>query len=62
MTTQELREHLEKLKNRLIYLTEKLKSEKEDKKNLRNKINDAWGKIYSCLAQNPDSILARKKG
>lgn len=48
---------LEKLKNRLIYLTEKLKSEKEDKKNLRNKINDAWGKIYSCLAQNPDSIL-----
>ena len=48
---------LEKLKNRLIYLTEKLKSEKEDKKNLRNKINDAWGKIYSCLAQNPDTIL-----
>ncbi len=48
---------LEKLKNRLIYLTEKLTSEKEDKKNLRNKINDAWGKIYSCLAQNPDSIL-----
>ena len=48
---------LEKLKNRLIYLTEKLKNEKEDKRNLRNKINDAWGKIYSCLAQNPDSIL-----
>jgi uncharacterized protein with ParB-like and HNH nuclease domain len=48
---------LEKLKNRLIYLTEKLKSEKEDKKNLRDKINDAWGKIYSCLAQNPEFIL-----
>lgn len=48
---------LEKLKNRLIYLSEKLDCVKEDKKNLRNKINDAWGKIYSCLAQNPDSIL-----
>jgi uncharacterized protein with ParB-like and HNH nuclease domain len=48
---------LEKLKNRLIYLSEKLNCVKEDKKNLRNKINDAWGKIYSCLAQNPDSIL-----
>lgn len=48
---------LEKLKNRLIYLTEKLNSEKEDKNNLRRKINEAWGKIYSCLAQNPDSIL-----
>ena len=48
---------LEKLKNRLIYLTEKLKDAKEDKNNLRKKINEAWGKIYSCLAQNPDSIL-----
>lgn len=48
---------LEKLKNRLIYLTEKLKNEREDKNNLRQKINDAWGKIYSCLAQNPNSIL-----
>ena len=48
---------LEKLKNRLIYLTSKLKNSDEDKINLRKKINDAWGKIYSCLAQNPDSIL-----
>jgi hypothetical protein len=48
---------LEKLKNRLIYLTEKLIDEKEDKNNLRRKINDAWGKIYFCLAQNPNSIL-----
>lgn len=48
---------LEKLKNRLIYLTEKLRGEREDKNNLRKKINDAWGKIYSCLAQNPSSIL-----
>lgn len=48
---------LEKLKNRLIYLTEKLTNPDEDKKLLRKKINDAWGKIYTCLAQNPDQIL-----
>lgn len=48
---------LEKLKNRLIYLTEKLIVSEEDKTNLRNKINNAWGKIYTCLAQNPDRIL-----
>ncbi len=48
---------LEKLKNRLIYLTEKLDCKKEDRENLRNKINKAWGKIYSCLAKNPNSIL-----
>lgn len=48
---------LEKLKNRLIYLTEKLTNESEDKANLRKKINDAWGKIYTSLAQNPDDVL-----
>ncbi len=48
---------LEKLKNRLIYLTQKLKGVKEDNDNLRKRINEAWGKIYSCLAQNPDTIL-----
>jgi len=48
---------LEKLKNRLIYLTEKLDSNNEDKRNLRRKINEAWGKIYSCLAQNPNNVL-----
>lgn len=48
---------LEKLKNRLIYLTEKLSNPDEDKKALRKKINDAWGKIYTCLAQNPEQIL-----
>src|SRR5690606_8114087 len=48
---------LEKLKNRLIYPTEKLTSPDEDKKVLRKKINDAWGKIYTCLAQNPEQIL-----
>jgi uncharacterized protein with ParB-like and HNH nuclease domain len=48
---------LEKLKNRLIYLTEKLSNPDEDKKTLRKKINKAWGKIYTCLAQNPEHIL-----
>jgi len=48
---------LEKLKNRLIYLTEKLIITEEDKTNLRNKINNAWGKIYTCLGQNPNQIL-----
>lgn len=48
---------LEKLKNRLIYLTEKLTNPDEDKRALRRKINDAWGKIYTCLAQNPEHIL-----
>ncbi len=48
---------LEKLKNRLIYLTEKLTNPDEDKQSLRKKINDAWGKIYTCLAQNPEHIL-----
>lgn len=48
---------LEKLKNRLIYLTEKLKNSQEDKIRLRKKINEAWGKIYVSLAQNPDVIL-----
>lgn len=48
---------LEKLKNRLIYLTEKLTNPDEDKQILRKKINDAWGKIYSCLAKKPEHIL-----
>ena len=48
---------LEKLKNRLIYLTEKLGNDTADKLVLRNKINDAWGKIYSSLGQNPYHVL-----
>jgi uncharacterized protein with ParB-like and HNH nuclease domain len=48
---------LEKLKNRLIYLTEKLSVDQTGKKTLRGKINDAWGKIYSSLAQNPNNAL-----
>jgi uncharacterized protein with ParB-like and HNH nuclease domain len=48
---------LEKLKNRLIYLTEKLNSPIEDKVKLRRTINDAWGEIYSTLASNENFIL-----
>lgn len=48
---------LEKLKNRLIYLTEKLDVAAEDKSSLRKKINEAWGKVYTCLAQNSTHIL-----
>jgi hypothetical protein len=48
---------LEKLKNRLIYLTEKLDVEPAERKILRNKINDAWGKIYSSLSQDPNQAL-----
>ena len=48
---------LEKLKNRLIYLTEKKINEPADRNTLRKKINDAWGKIYSSLAKNPHRVL-----
>ena len=48
---------LEKLKNRLIYLTAKLPNPQEDIEKLRKKINDSWGIIYTWLAQNPIQVL-----
>jgi uncharacterized protein with ParB-like and HNH nuclease domain len=48
---------LEKLKNRLIYLTAKLQCSQEDIEILRKSINDAWGNIYTWLAQNPRQVL-----
>ncbi|WP_160143778.1 DUF262 domain-containing protein [Chryseolinea soli] len=48
---------LEKLKNRLIFLNEKLPDDRVDQNTLRDKINTAWGKIYTALAQNPISPL-----
>ncbi|MFS4431399.1 DUF262 domain-containing protein [Chryseobacterium sp. S90] len=48
---------LEKLKNRLIFLNEKLVQSDSDKTILRTSINTAWGKIYNSLAQNPDHFL-----
>lgn len=48
---------LEKLKNRLIYLTAK-KVQDEYKQNvLRTNINTIWGNIYRSLAQDCDNIL-----
>jgi len=48
---------LEKLKNRLIYLSAKLPNTPEDKRQLKSNINIAWGKIYSHLARNAENIL-----
>ena len=48
---------LEKLKNRLIYMSEKLNCDFTDKQFLRKNINDTWGLIYSELARNPENIL-----
>lgn len=48
---------LEKLKNRLMYLTEKLVDEDAHKKILRGQIRDSWGEVYRKLGQNPDHVL-----
>lgn len=48
---------LEKLKNRLIYLTTKLDIPKEDIINIRAKINDSWKKVYISLSQNLETPL-----
>lgn len=49
---------LEKLKNRLIYLTTKLQNcEEEGKISLRKTINDAWGCIFKELARAIDNPL-----
>lgn len=48
---------LEKLKNRLMHLTEKLGLDEDDRKLLRDNINKSWGMIYNWLAKNPEQIL-----
>ena len=48
---------LEKLKNRLMYLTDKLSNEDDDKKELRIQINDTWGNVYRKLGKNAENIL-----
>lgn len=48
---------LEKLKNRLIYLSTKLDIPNEDMMNLRYKINDSWKKIYASLSQGLEEPL-----
>jgi len=48
---------LEKLKNRLMYLSERLDVEPGDVRVLRGQINDTWGHVYRKLGENPTNIL-----
>ena len=46
---------LEKLKNRLLYLTDKMTG--IDKEKLAGIVNHGWGTIYENLGKNPDVLL-----
>lgn len=48
---------LEKLKNRLIYLTEKIGAPEGQKDYLRENINGVWGTIYEKLSVDPENPL-----
>lgn len=48
---------LELLKNRLIFLSTKIKGCEYDKQKLRNIINEAWKTIYHQLGRNKDNPL-----
>lgn len=45
---------LEKLKNRLMYLTSGLEEDEDEKDELCQDINRGWGEIYRHLASNPN--------
>jgi len=49
--------NLELLKNRLIFLTTKLKLEDSDKAELRSTVNNAWKAIYHYLGKNKSNPL-----
>jgi len=49
---------LEKLKNRLLYMTSKFDPDIVDIKQLSDDINDSWGVIYETLGKNKDSLLS----
>ena len=49
---------LEKLKNRLLYMTSKFDPASVDVKQLSDDINDSWGLIYETLGKNKDFILS----
>lgn len=49
--------HLELLKNRLIYLSTKFNDEENERKKLRDTINEAWKSIYHYLGKNKDKPL-----
>jgi len=49
--------HLELLKNRLIYLSTKFKTDDFEKQKLRISINEGWKSIYHFLGRNKEKIL-----
>lgn len=49
---------LEKLKNRLLYMTSKFDPVSVDVKQLSDDINDSWGLIYETLGKNKDFLLS----
>lgn len=49
---------LEKLKNRLLYMTSKFDPASVDVKQLSDDINDSWGLIYETLGKNKDFLLS----
>lgn len=52
---------LELLKNRLIYLTTLLKTDKEDIQELRNDINEVWKTIYEFLGKKSNEKIEDDK-
>lgn len=49
---------LEKLKNRLLYMTSKFDSASVNVKQLSDDINNSWGLIYETLGKNKDFLLS----
>jgi uncharacterized protein with ParB-like and HNH nuclease domain len=49
--------NLEKLKNRLIYLSTLIEGNDEQRLELRDKINQSWQTVYSYLGKNKDKPL-----
>lgn len=49
---------LEKLKNRLLYMTSKFDPVSVDIKRLTDDINDSWGLIYETLGKNKNFLLS----
>jgi len=48
---------LELLKNRLIFLSTKLKCDTSDSNKLRHSINEAWKSVYHFLGKNKEHVL-----
>ena len=50
--------YLELLKNRLIYLSTLFKDAEDDKKTVRNNINETWKEVYGFLGRNKNRPLS----